>query len=385
MHDSPLSPPPLSLYLHLPWCIRKCPYCDFNSHALSESVDFAGYVDALIDDLNYEQGLAGARELVSIFIGGGTPSLFPAEEISRLLENVTSTFRCAGDLEVTLEANPGAAERARFAGYRAAGVNRLSIGVQSFDDRKLASLGRVHNSVESDRAVEAAYTAGFDNINLDLMSGLPYQSPQEGLRDVERALAYAPSHLSYYQLTLEPNTRFAAFPPRLPDEHTLGEIQRLGLERLEDAGYRQYEVSAFSRPGLHCRHNLNYWQFGDYLGIGAGAHGKLSRVEERLVERRARVRGPEQYLLSAGGEAVVSERRALSAGDLQLEFVMNALRLKDGFEPALFTSRTGLAIAQVDASLAQARRRGLLSDAGGRIRATEQGWSFLNDLLTIFV
>jgi oxygen-independent coproporphyrinogen-3 oxidase len=342
-------------------------------------------VDALIRDLSYEQSLVGARELVSIFIGGGTPSLFPAEEISRLLEAVAGAFKCVGDMEVTLEANPGAAEIGRFAGYRRAGVNRISIGIQSFDDRKLASLGRVHRSAESDRAVEAAQVAGFENINLDLMFGLPQQSPREGLVDIERALAYAPSHLSYYQLTLEPNTHFAAFPPQLPEEHALWEIQRLGLERLRDADYRQYEVSAFSTPDRHCRHNVNYWQFGDYLGIGAGAHGKVSRMENQGVQRRARVRGPEQYQLYAGREVAVSERRLLSPEDLRLEFVMNALRLKEGFEPELFTRRTGVAATELNKPIAEARRRGLLSDAGGRIKATDRGWLFLNDLLGVFL
>ncbi len=377
--------PPLALYIHVPWCVEKCPYCDFNSYALTGEPDQRAYVNALLADLDQEIPLVRGRELSSIFIGGGTPSLFSGDSVGRLLEGVRERIGCRPEVEITLEANPGAGDSRQFRGYFQAGVNRLSIGVQSFKADRLAALGRIHGPGEAVAAVETAKAAGFVNINLDLMFGLPGQSPDEAQCDVERAVALDPSHISYYQLTVEPNTRFSHSSPVLPDDERLGEIEAAGRHALAGADYRQYEVSAFARPGWECRHNLNYWTFGDYIGIGAGAHGKLTQQGKGVVERRWRLKSPEAYLAAAGTPAVVAGTRILGEQDLIAEFMMNALRLKEGFPPGLFEERTGLSLASMEQPLAAARAKGLLEISAQGIRPTRTGFCFLNELLTLFL
>jgi oxygen-independent coproporphyrinogen-3 oxidase len=376
--------PPLSLYVHIPWCVRKCPYCDFNSHAAPEQLPETAYVDALLDDLEADLPLSSGRPLQSIFIGGGTPSLFSAEAIDRLLQGVASRIALTDDIEITLEANPGTFEQARFEGYRAAGINRLSIGVQSFNADHLKRLGRIHNPEEALRAAEAA-VAIFPRVNLDLMHGLPGQSVDQALADLRQALAFDPGHLSWYQLTIEPNTEFHARPPQLPLDEALWDIQEQGQALLEASGYRQYEISAYARTGRQARHNLNYWQFGDYLGIGAGAHGKLSHLDaegQLQISRRHKQRQPKGYLdplrRLAGDESIAVEDRAF-------EFMLNALRLTDGVAAELFNARTGLSLNRIEALLQQARQRGLLVDDRSRLAPTLQGRLFLNDLLALFL
>lgn len=375
--------PPLALYVHLPWCLRKCPYCDFNSHEARGEVPELAYVEALLRDLEQDSPGVAGRTVRSIFIGGGTPSLFSPAAIARLLAGVRARIALAPDAEVTLEANPGAADRERFSGFRAAGVNRLSIGVQSFDDEKLKALGRIHGRAQALGAIAAARAAGFDNFNLDLMFGLPGQTVEEALADVAQALACAPAHLSVYQLTIEPNTPFHARPPALPDEDRVWEMQSRIEERLAAAGYLHYEVSAYARPGRECRHNLNYWNFGDYLGLGAGAHGKLS--DAAGVVRRWKLKHPKDYLAQAGTAAAVGGEQRLTAEDLALEFMMNALRLTGGFPAALFEQRTGLALAQVERALRESEQAGLVQRRSGTIAPTETGRRFLNDLLLQFL
>ncbi len=375
--------PPLALYLHLPWCARKCPYCDFNSHA-ADGMDEDAYVSALLDDLNNDLPLVWGRTVHSIFIGGGTPSLFSPAAIDRLLGGLRACLPLSPAAEITMEANPGSADAAHFRGYREAGVNRLSIGIQSFDDRKLQALGRIHDRGQALRSFEAARQAGFDNINLDLMFALPGQSEAEALADLEQAIALAPEHLSHYQLTLEPNTLFHKYPPELPGDETAARMQEQCLERLRQAGYRQYEVSAHARDDRQCRHNLNYWQFGDYIGIGAGAHGKITLPAEQTVLRRSRLRQPAQYLAAAGRQRVSEERR-LSSSDLVFEFMLNALRLNAGFEPDLFERHTGLPMDSIRPLLDEVSERGLLETADGHIRPSALGRRFLNDLQALFL
>ncbi len=376
--------PPLALYIHIPWCVRKCPYCDFNSHALDASAALpeAAYLDALRADLESTLPQVWGRPVHSIFIGGGTPSLLSGEAVARLLSEVRALLPVDADAEITLEANPGTFEAGRYAAFRAAGVNRLSIGVQSFDDAKLQALGRVHDGDQARRAIAAA-AASFENFNLDLMIGLPGQSVADALRDVGQALDIAPPHLSLYQLTLEPNTVFHKYPPVLPDEEVLAGIQAAAEERVAQAGYAHYEVSAFCRPGRAARHNRNYWTFGDYLGIGAGAHAKLS-LPGRIV-RTERFRQPDSYLLNAAQGRFVAAERELNDDDLLFEFMLNALRLHQGFTPALFTARTGLDAAAMAPGLASARARGLIEAGEDLIRPTPLGMRFLNDLQAIFL
>ncbi|OOZ37835.1 radical SAM family heme chaperone HemW [Solemya velesiana gill symbiont] len=378
-----ISPPPLGLYIHIPWCLRKCPYCDFNSHETEGCPDAMGYVRALLADLQLELPLAKRREISTIFIGGGTPSLFPPEAIRTLLLGVRSRMAVVADAEITMEASPGTYESGRFEGYLEAGVNRLSLGVQSFDDRALGMLGRIHDASQARAAVTEAMAAGFDSINLDLMFGLPGQVLAGSEADVAEAIAFKPQHISFYQLSLEPNTLFYARPPKLPDEDHIIAFQEAGQSLLASAGYHQYEVSAYAQPGMKCRHNLNYWRFGDYIGIGAGAHGKLARVESGQVQRRWRQKHPVTYMDAAGAERAVSSRE-LIAEDLSAEFMLNALRLRDGFEPELFEARTGLLLGQVEPGLLKAREMGLLEPGSERIVATDQGWRFLNDLVALF-
>jgi len=374
---------PLSLYVHVPWCVRKCPYCDFNSHQVRDEIPQQRYVDTLIEDLRSEASLAGDRPIHSIFIGGGTPSLFTPDAYQQILGAVRNQFEIAPTAEITLEANPGTFERERFQGYREAGINRLSIGVQSFNNACLESLGRIHNGDEAIAAAEAASTI-FERFNLDLMHGLPQQTPELALADLRQALALNPNQISWYQLTLEPNTEFAARPPRLPVEEELWQIQEAGQSLLESAGYRQYEISAFARSGGESAHNINYWRFGDYIGIGAGAHGKLSNWNGESIEirRRHKQRQPKGYM---NPESRIAGDELIAADDRAFEFMLNALRLTDGFELKLFAERTGLALTLIEAKLDTAQHRGLLQIEKGFAKPTNEGRLFLNDLLELFL
>jgi oxygen-independent coproporphyrinogen-3 oxidase len=382
-----LAAPPLSLYVHLPWCVRKCPYCDFNSHALpARGVPEAAYLAALLDDLDHAARDCEGRPLLSIFFGGGTPSLFSADSIGRIIERAAQRLDATSDLEVTLEANPGTVERGRFAAYRDAGVNRVSLGAQSFSDRHLAALGRIHARDETLAAVDELRAADLDNFNLDLMYALPEQSLDEALADLEQAIALRPAHLSHYQLTLEPGTAFERRPPRLPDDDTAYAMQVAAQARLASAGYRHYEVSAYAQPGRECRHNLNYWRFGDYLGIGAGAHGKFTHETLGRVIRTARVKQPGRYLAATEPVDRLDEVREVGAADLGFEFCLNALRLREGFDAASFESRTGQPWSAIAGSVAAAMGKGLLA-AGpdGRWAPTDLGARFLNDLQALFL
>ena len=369
--------------MHLPWCARKCPYCDFNSHEASEFPELS-YIAALLADLDHDRASIADRSVESVFIGGGTPSLFSASAIDSLLAGIGERVMLAPGCEVTLEANPGSAEADRFAGYRAAGVNRLSIGVQSFDDRALKRIGRIHDGRAAYRAVNAARAAGFERINIDLMYGLPGQSWQAAVADVEQALDCGVSHLSHYELTIEPNTLFHRFPPPRPDEDALWTMHTQSVELMDAAGFGRYEISAYAQPGAECRHNLNYWRFGDYLGIGAGAHGKLTRRAPWAVERRVKHRHPRKYLASPGAGDHEARRWPVSVADLPLEFMLNAARLLGGFRAELFEARTGLPISVISAPLAEAEERGLIHRFGGVILPTQRGTQFLNDTLLLF-
>ncbi|MDV3238860.1 MAG: radical SAM family heme chaperone HemW [Gammaproteobacteria bacterium] len=376
--------PPLSLYAHIPWCVRKCPYCDFNSHELRSDLPERDYVDALLRDLDQELPGVWGRVVSSIFIGGGTPSLFTPESIDRFLAGVRARLTCAPDLEITLEANPGTVEQGRFREFRAAGVNRLSIGVQSFDDDLLGRIGRIHGRGEAIRAAEGAHDAGFASFNLDLMFGLPGQTPGQALNDLSTAMALEPAHLSWYQLTLEPNTYFHRHPPELPDDEILWEMQRRGQVQLAARGYTQYEVSAYARAGKECRHNLNYWRYGDYLGIGAGAHQKITDAGAQRIRRSWKLKNPRAYLAASGNDTRIGGRNEPDADEAILEFLMNALRLNAGFETATFERNTGLRLDAVLSKLEHARDRGLL-EADEPWRCSERGRRFLNDLLAEFL
>lgn len=381
-----LMPPPLSLYIHIPWCVRKCPYCDFNSHGLKGAMPVDAYVAALLGDLDQDLPLAWGRTVHSVFFGGGTPSLFPPEAIGAILDGASARLRFAPGAEITLETNPGTAEHGRFRNYLAAGVNRLSFGVQSFDDACLKRLGRIHDSAEADAAVKMAQDDGFDNINLDLMYALPGQDRAMAEDDVARAVSLAPTHISHYQLTLEPNTLFFARPPRgLPDDDDAWAIQEHCQTMLADAGYAQYEISAYARPGRQCRHNLNYWGFGDYLGIGAGAHGKLSLGHDGRIVRRHKPRHPSAYIDAAGTPAGIAGEESVTPPQRPFEFMLNALRLLEGFDPAHFEQRTGLPIDSIGAALARAIDAGWLERVDGRIRPTPLGQRFNNDLVSLFL
>ncbi|MFO1405992.1 MAG: radical SAM family heme chaperone HemW [Steroidobacteraceae bacterium] len=384
---SRLAAPPLSLYVHLPWCVRKCPYCDFNSHARPTSgVPEDAYLAALLDDLDWAAAGAAGREVVSVFFGGGTPSLFRPASIGALLERVAARLPVAADVEVTLEANPGTVEHGAFAGYAAAGVNRVSLGAQSFDDACLAAIGRIHSAGETVAAVGELRDAGIANFNLDLMYGLPEQGVAQAVADLERAIALGPSHLSHYHLTLEPGTAFERRPPRLPDEDVMYAMQETCQARLAGAGYTQYEVSAYARDGARCRHNLNYWSHGDYLGIGAGAHGKLTDVAAGRIVRTERVRQPGLYMGAREPSARVSATRVVGRDEGAFEFFLNALRLVDGFTPGEFESRTGLAWTEVEPTVRDGVERGLLEPArDGGWRPTARGRLFLNDLQAMYL
>jgi putative oxygen-independent coproporphyrinogen III oxidase len=380
-----LQAPPLSLYVHMPWCVRKCPYCDFNSHAAPQSVPQRQYVDALLEDLEQELAEVEGREIVSIFFGGGTPSLFEPEQVGRFLEGVRARIPVRADAEVTLEANPGTIEHGRFDGYRAAGINRVSLGAQTFSQRHLQVLGRIHGSNDIERAVAELRNAGLDNFNLDLMYALPDQSVEEALADLERAIALAPAHLSHYQLTLEPGTVFYHRPPPLPDDDEAWEMQRQCQARLADAGYAQYEVSAYALPGRRCTHNLNYWRFGDYLGIGAGAHGKVTLAAAGSIMRKSRIRQPREYL-SRPAPARYDDVHAVLAQDLPFEFMLNVLRLVEGFALADFERYTGLRRDCLGAGVRSALDRGLLLQPDPEhLAPTDLGRQFLNELHAIFL
>jgi len=381
-----LQVPPLSLYVHLPWCVRKCPYCDFNSHAQRGALPFADYVAALVADLDHDLPLAWGRTIRTVFFGGGTPSLFPPEAIDAFLQQASSRLRFAPDCEITLETNPGTAEHGRFEGYLAAGVNRLSFGVQSFDDGCLQRLGRIHDSREAENAVKLARDAGFDNFNIDLMYALPGQTLDMALSDLERAFALSPTHLSHYQLTLEPNTLFAARPPTgIPDHDAACDIQEACQALLARAGFAQYETSAYARPGRECAHNLNYWRFGDYLGIGAGAHGKLTLGAEQRIVRRWKLRHPTSYLAKAGTAAAIGGDELLAPERRAFDYMLNALRLDAGFALDEFEARTGVSREDIAAQLADASARGWLDVADGRVVPTELGRRFANDVISLFL
>ncbi len=379
-----LTTPPLSLYVHFPWCVSKCPYCDFNSHALHGTLPVQDYLAALDADLAAQLPHADGREIISIFLGGGTPSLFPPDAIGRLLQRFAQQLQLAPDVEVTMEANPGTIERGQFAEYRAAGVNRVSLGAQSFGAVQLERLGRIHSAAETRKAAAELHAAGLDNFNVDLMVALPQQDEAQALSDVRAALALTPAHLSHYQLTLEPGTVFGGLPPPdLPSVEAAADMQQRCHELLATAGLAQYEVSAWARPGRQCRHNRNYWEFGDYLGIGAGAHGKRSVAARNRIERTTREREPRRYM--ARGASGIVEHTVVRAAELPFEFMMNALRLKDGFSEALYESRTGLALEAITPRLRHLRERGLVERSGGYWRTTAVGGEFLNDVLLAFL
>ena len=377
--------PPLSLYIHFPWCVAKCPYCDFNSHALSGAVPEDAYLDALLADLELELPRVWGRVVHSVFLGGGTPSLFSAAAMDRLLSGVRARLSLAPDAEITMEANPGTVEHDRFEDYRAAGINRISLGVQSFADRHLKRLGRIHGGDEARRAIASVRKAGFDNVNLDLMWALPDQTLDEAVADVDQALEFAPAHLSHYHLTIEPNTLFAARPPQLPAEDEAWDMQEACAERLGQAGFRQYEVSAWARPGAMSRHNLNYWRFGDYLGIGAGAHGKITLPADDRIVRTRRKSHPRPYLSAAADRSFIAEERPVSSEDRVFEYFLNRLRLHEPFSLEEFAGLTGLDRGAAAGAVAQARDLDLLNAVDQRLEVTTNGRRCLNDLQALFL
>ena len=378
--------PPLSLYIHLPWCIKKCPYCDFNSHEiLTSAFREELYVNALIDDLNLELDRIRDRRIISIFIGGGTPSLFSPESLDRLLNSARTQLNLGSDIEVTIEANPGAIEAEKFREYRALGINRLSLGIQSFDNQSLTSLGRIHNSSEAKRAIEFGKEAGFKNFNLDLMFGLPNQSIDDALSDLKQAIDQSPTHVSWYQLTIEPNTVFASKPPKLPREDRIWTMQEKGAKFLKENNFQQYEISSFTRENHISIHNMNYWQFGDYIGIGAGSHGKITNISSGRIERYVRHKIPERYIELVGCKNAITEKKVLEINEIPLEFMMNALRLTKGIPTNLFLERTGLPIELIKEELLLAEDGDLLNHYKNKIKPSFRGQRYLNDLLQIFM
>jgi putative oxygen-independent coproporphyrinogen III oxidase len=378
----------IALYVHMPWCVRKCPYCDFNSHQLKSAQPDSAYIDALLRDFDFELPRIAQRRIDSVFFGGGTPSLFQPEEFSRLLTELRRRIAFADDAEITLEANPGTVERGRFSGYAQAGINRVSLGAQSFSAAALQRLGRIHSVDDTHRAVDELRAARLDNFNLDLMYALPDQTLEEALFDVSTACALRPSHISYYQLTLEPGTVFHSRPPPLPDDDAAWQIQSAGQQLLSAAGYRQYEVSAYAQPGAQCRHNLNYWLFGDYVGLGAGAHGKISFSQPRRILRTVKPKQPREYqeqIRRASDIAGIGECTPVAEADLPFEFMLNALRLNAGFAARDYENRTGLPMANLQQQLAAAEQRGLMAATPAGWRPTELGMRFLNDLQGSFL
>jgi oxygen-independent coproporphyrinogen-3 oxidase len=379
-----MTPIPLSLYVHIPWCVKKCPYCDFNSHEARQEVPEERYIKALLTDLETELPNIWGRPLESIFIGGGTPSLFSAESIDKLLCGLRERLPFRPRMEITMEANPGTFEQERFSAYRQAGINRLSIGVQSFNDSHLKALGRIHGANEAQNASDIAKKAGFDNFNLDLMFGLPQQSIEEALSDLQQAIDCQPSHISWYQLTIEENTLFHHSPPVLPKDDLLWDMQQQGQNLLAEAGYNQYEVSAYARENKRCQHNINYWQFGDYLGIGAGAHGKLS-MPDGVVTRHTKYRHPEKYMQSALEKAPRSSEKVLTEQDLCFEYMLNIVRLRESFTQADFEAKTRLPFRTIEEKLNKTIEGGLMKMHEGKYSTTEKGWTFLNNVMEQFL
>ena len=383
--------PPLSLYIHYPWCARKCPYCDFNSHTVSAAFSNSDrerdqqYTQALISDLQQEVPAVWGRTVQSIFIGGGTPSLIQPEALQQLISQVAAMVKLSPMAEITMEANPGTVDQVKFAEFHDAGINRLSMGIQSFDDQLLQRIGRIHDSQQARKAIERAQLAGFDNINLDLMYALPGQTMAEALNDVQQALAFETTHLSHYQLTLEPNTLFASQPPELPGDDLSYEMQTECQQLLADNSFQHYEVSAYARSGKQCQHNLNYWQFGDYLGIGAGAHGKISDASRQCISRRWKVKHPQSYLENAGKSFMIGGEEQLSSHDIGFEFMLNVSRLTNGFATELFPRHTGLAINHIEKGLKKAVDLELIEWDLHRIKPTERGLRYLNELQAIFL
>ena len=377
--------PPLSLYVHIPWCLKKCPYCDFNSHEQKGELPEDAYINALLDDLAAEIPDVWGRTVSSVFIGGGTPSLFSSQAIDKLMSGIRALTGLAPSAEVTLEANPGTFEQDRFSAYRAAGINRLSIGIQSFNDAALTQLGRVHSSAEAVRAVDIAKQAGFDEINLDIMFGLPGQSTSAALDDLQQALELDTSHLSCYELTLEPNTLFAKYPPPLPAHDEKSDMQDAIIKRLAKHGFERYEISAYARTGSRCQHNINYWQFGDYLGIGAGAHGKISFANDGKILRRWKHKHPTRYLAAETQHERIGDETEIADEDTGLEFMMNALRLIGGFPLPLFHTHTGVSIDQWHTAINTALEKGWMSQNGLQLHPTELGANWLNELLELFL
>jgi putative oxygen-independent coproporphyrinogen III oxidase len=370
--------PPLALYAHFPWCVQKCPYCDFNSYTLRDALPEQRYIDVLLADLEAQVAEVGARPFVSVFLGGGTPSLFSPAAIARLIAALHAAPGLEPNAEVTLEANPGTIERGRFAEYRAAGITRVSLGAQSFDAARLKQLGRIHSADETRRAAAELHAAGLTNFNLDLMYALPGQTAEAGLADLDAALALEPRHISQYHLTIEPGTVFAAAPPTQPPDDVVDDMLQRSQQRLDEAGFEHYEISGYARAGARCAHNLNYWEFGDYVGIGAGAHGKLTFAEQGVVVRTQQTREPRRYLAAAPGSFT---RKTIAERELPFEFAMNAFRLRDGFDPALFSARTGLGQERLADALAALKTRGLVQFESGTWSATDLGFRFLNDIL----
>lgn len=381
--------PPLGLYVHIPWCIRKCPYCDFNSHEQREELPQSAYINALLDDLASEMPSVWGRTISSVFIGGGTPSLFSAQSLDQLLSGIRSLTGLTPGVEITLEANPGTFEQERFKDYHALGINRLSIGVQSFNQKHLESLGRAHSSQDAFKAVEIAHRAGFEQINLDIMFALPGQNLSECTTDIEQALSLSTSHLSCYELTLEPNTLFARFPPALPDEDTRAKMQDTIVQRLAAAGFERYEVSAYSRSSApsdnRCRHNLNYWLFGDYIGIGAGAHGKVSSAQSGEISRRWKQKHPRAYLDADDAAQRLGGQSVVPVTETGFEFMMNALRIKKGFPIPLFEQHTGVSLNHWQPTIERAMRDGLLEQSGLNLHASDKGYDWLNTILQLFL
>ena len=381
--------PPLSLYIHFPWCEKKCPYCDFNSHQIKEGVgrtsgfDEERYINALITDLETELPRIWGRQVHSIFIGGGTPSLLSAQGMDTLLSAIRARVHLEPDAEITMEANPGSVETEKFAGFAKAGITRVSLGIQSFQDQQLKALGRIHNGAEAKRAIEIALQH-FKSVNLDLMYGLPMQTLDDAKRDIETALSFNTPHLSLYNLTLEPNTYFANFPPKLPSEDEVDSIFEQSLDLLTKAGFKRYEISAYAKPGMECKHNLNYWRFGDYIGIGAGAHGKISFPDK--ITRQVRERHPETYMqaIEQNGNALI-ESKEISAADLPFEFMLNTLRLTDGVATNTFSERTGLPLSSISKGLDEASKKGLLDPDPTVLKGTPQGLRYLNNLQELFL
>ncbi len=377
---------PLGLYIHIPWCIKKCPYCDFNSHAVKNGIPEYHYIQALLTDLqNDVRRFEEKRELSHIFIGGGTPSLFSPETIADLLQGISKIIALKEGLEITLEANPGTFESNKFAEFRSAGINRLSIGIQSFNDHHLQDLGRIHSSKEAIRAAEIAHQTGFDNFNLDLMFGLPGQTGKHSEQDIKTAIDLEPAHISYYQLTLEPNTYFYKHPPTLPADEAIFATQANSQRILAENNFQQYEISAYAKPGRACRHNLNYWNFGDYLGIGAGAHGKVSRSVPGQIIRYWKPKNPDQYLHNSKNIKTVTSDKSISISELPLEYIMNRLRLKKGFTMASYTDRTGLPAKTLEPALSQCIKEKLIINHNDLYHCSENGWNFLDSILEKFI